>query len=62
MNVKEGALVRLNTAGHSDYDGNVGIIVKIMGGCFDFDDLFKIFFFDTSEIRWYKRSNFQVLA
>lgn len=62
MNVKEGTLVRLNTAGYSDYDGNLGIIVKIMDGCFDFDELFKIFFFDTNEIRWYTRKNFQVLA
>jgi hypothetical protein len=63
MDTREGMLIKLDTGGYSDCDGNVGIIVKISRDFFVATDwLFKIFFFDKNEIRWYKRQNFEVLA
>lgn len=63
MDTKEGALIRLETGGYSDCDGSVGIVLKISRDFFVATDwLFKIFFFNNNEIRWYKRQNFEVLT
>ena len=63
MDIEAGTLVRLNTYGYSDCDGTMGIIVKIQKDFFVATDwLFKIFFFDKNEIRWYKRNNLEIVA
>jgi hypothetical protein len=62
MNIKEGSLVELDTDGQSNFDGSLGIILKVMHNCFDFNALFEIYFFDKNETRWYTRTNFSVLA
>ena len=63
MNIEEGTLIKLDTGGYSDFDGSAGIIVNISRDFFATADwLFKIFFFDKNEIRWYKRQNFKVIS
>jgi hypothetical protein len=64
MDVETGTLIKLKfDDAYTDADGNIGIVLKVTKDFFVASDwLFKIFFFENGEIRWYKRANLEIVA
>lgn len=63
MTISEGDLIRLNTKGYSDFDGNIGVILKIDRPWYaNIDSMCKIFFPKENDFRYYNLSNLEKIS
>lgn len=65
MKLIEGDLIRVNTKGFSDFDGNFGIILSVDEQWYatsHIEFLCKIFFPINNDIRYYATSNLEKLS
>lgn len=65
MGLIEGDLVRLNTQGYSDFDGDIGVILKIDKPWYvisGVDYVCKVFFPNNDDIRYYNMGNLEKLT